>query len=111
MQIKWLLPIDRLIDYVNGKICFYWKDYRHKLRQKVMSLDDDEFIRRFLLHVLPSGGFLRIRHYGFLANRNRSVMLALCRQLLADPRSSRQTSRCLVRLSRPLRTTHRQIAA
>ena len=49
-----------------------------------MSLDADEFMRRFLLHVLPSG-FQRIRHYGFLANRYRAVKLARCRQLLAAP--------------------------
>jgi hypothetical protein len=74
----------RLIDCVDGKVRFHWKDYRHESRQKVMSLGDDEFIRRFLLHVLPSG-FQRIRHYGFLANRNRAVKLARCRQLLSAP--------------------------
>ena len=72
----------RLIDFVDGKVRFHWKDYRHDSRQKVMSLDADEFIRRFLLHVLPSG-FQRIRHYGFLANRCRAAKLARCRQLLA----------------------------
>ena len=50
----------RLIDCVDGKVRFHWKDYRHDSRQKVMTLDVDEFIRRFLLHVLPSG-FQRIR--------------------------------------------------
>ena len=74
----------RLIDCVDGKVRFHWKDYRHESRQKVMSLDTDEFIRRFLLHVLPSG-FQRIRHYGFLANRCRADKLAHCRQLLAAP--------------------------
>lgn len=74
----------RLIDLVDGQVRFHWKDYRHESRQKVMSLDAQEFMRRFLLHVLPSG-FQRIRHYGFLANRHRAVKLARCRQLLAVP--------------------------
>jgi hypothetical protein len=74
----------RLIDCVDGKVRFHWKDYRHDSRQKVMCLETDEFIRRFLLHVLPNG-FQRIRHYGFLANRYRVVKLARCRQLLAAP--------------------------
>ena len=74
----------RLIDCVDGKVRFHWKDYRHDSRQKVMCLDVDEFIRRFLLHVLPSG-FQRIRHYGLLANCCRAVKLARCRQLLDAP--------------------------
>ena len=75
---------NRLIDFVDGRVSFRWKDYRHESRQKVMRLDAREFIRRFLLHVLP-GGFQRIRHYGFLANRYRAVKLARCRQLLDAP--------------------------
>ncbi len=74
----------RLISFVDGKVRFRWKDYRHESRQKVMCLDAQEFIRRFLLHVLP-GGFQRIRHYGFLANRYRAVKLARCRQFLDAP--------------------------
>ncbi len=74
----------RLVDFVDGQVSFHWKDYRHESRQKVMCLDAQEFIRRFLLHVLPNG-FQRIRHYGFLANRYRVVKLARCRQLLAEP--------------------------
>ena len=74
----------RLIDCVGGKVRFHWKDYRHESRKKVMSMDVNEFIRRFLLHVLPSG-FQRIRHYGFLANRCRAAKLVHCRQLLAVP--------------------------
>ena len=64
----------RLIDYVDGKVRFHWKDYCHTWHQRVMPLDIDEFIRCFLLHVLLSG-FQRIRHYGFLANRYRVVKL------------------------------------
>jgi hypothetical protein len=75
---------NRLIDIVDGKVRFRWKDYRHESRQKVMELAAQEFIRRFLLHVLP-GGFQRIRHYGFLANRYRAIKLARCRQWLAEP--------------------------
>jgi hypothetical protein len=51
---------------------------------KVMALDVDEFIRRFLLHIVPDG-FVRIRHFGLLANRTRRAKLARCRQLLASP--------------------------
>lgn len=75
---------NRLIDFVDGKVSFNWKDYRHESRKKVMRMDAQEFIRRFLLHVLPNG-FQRIRHYGFLANRYREVKLARCRQLLDQP--------------------------
>jgi Putative transposase len=67
---------------------FQWKDYRSKGREKspVMTLEGDEFIRRFLIHVLPRG-LQRIRFFGLLANRNRKVMLAECRRLLAPPMS------------------------
>ena len=75
---------NRLIGFADNQVTFHWKDYRHESRPKVMQLAADEFIRRFLLHVLPSG-FQRIRHHGFLANRYRTVKLAQCRQLLADP--------------------------
>ena len=75
---------NRLIGFDDGKVSFRWKDYRHESRKKVMCLDAQEFIRRFLLHVLPTG-FQRIRHYGFLANRYRAVKLARCRQLLDEP--------------------------
>jgi Putative transposase/Transposase zinc-binding domain len=72
---------DRLLSLDNGEVTFRYKDYKDGNRQKTMALDADEFIRRFLLHVLPSG-FVRIRHYGFLANRGRAANLALCRTLL-----------------------------
>jgi hypothetical protein len=71
----------RLLDIDNGKVSFRWKDYRPHEQQKTMALDAHEFIRRFLLHVLPQG-FQRIRHYGFLGNRHRQRKLAICRQLL-----------------------------
>jgi hypothetical protein len=78
------LSNNRLIDISNGRVRFQWKDYRHDSQSKVMDLDADEFIRRFLLHVLPQG-LQRIRYYGFLANRERRQKLALCRQLLRMP--------------------------
>jgi len=74
----------RLIRIEDGSVAFRWKDYRHHDRQKVMTLEADEFLRRFLLHVLPDG-FQRIRHYGLLGNRGRATRLALCRRLLAAP--------------------------
>jgi hypothetical protein len=71
----------RLLDIDAGQVCFQWKDYRDKGRQKAMHLSAEEFIRRFLLHALPDG-FQRIRYYGLLGNRYRQQKLARCRQLL-----------------------------
>ena len=82
---------NRLVDIDNGRVKFHWKDYRDNSQIKVMDLEADEFIRRFLLHVLPEG-FQRIRYYGFLANRDRRKKLALCRQLLGMQTSSQTTS-------------------
>jgi hypothetical protein len=75
---------DRLIGVDDDKVRFRWKDYRNANRQKTMTLGANEFIRRFLLHVLPDG-FQRIRYYGFLGNRWREEKLTRCRQLLAMP--------------------------
>src|SRR5246127_4649867 len=75
---------DRLLDINDGKVQFRWKDYRDGNRHKTMTLGANEFIRRFLLHVLPDG-FQRIRYFGFLANRYRAEKLALCRQLMQMP--------------------------
>jgi Putative transposase/Transposase zinc-binding domain len=72
---------NRLLDIDNGQVSFSWKDYRDNNQQKTMNLSAAEFIRRFLLHVLPQG-FQRIRYYGFLSNRYRQQKLAQCRQLL-----------------------------
>ncbi len=72
---------NRLLDIDGGKVTFRYKDYRQEGEQKTMTLDAEEFVRRFLLHVLPSG-FQRIRYYGFLGNRYREQKLARCRQLL-----------------------------
>src|SRR5271155_4127669 len=76
----------RIVAFDGERVTFKWKDYRAKAdaRYKLMTLDADEFIRRFLIHVLPSG-FHRIRHYGLLANANRADNIALARQLLGAP--------------------------
>ena len=74
----------RLVALADGRVSFLWKDYRHHDKRKVMTLDAGEFIRRFLLHVLPDG-FHRIRHYGYLANGGRVAKLAHCRHLLTTP--------------------------
>jgi Putative transposase len=72
---------NRLVSMNDGKVCFRWKDYRDDNRQKTMSLPAEEFIRRFLIHVLPNG-FHRIRYYGFLSNCHRARKLEHCRELL-----------------------------
>jgi hypothetical protein len=79
----------RLVDIEDGQVKFHWRDYRDHNQQKIMTLSADEFIRRFLLHVLPTG-FHRIRYYGFLGNRYRKEKLEHCRQLLgmAPPNES-----------------------
>jgi hypothetical protein len=81
----------RILSIADGKVTFLWKDYADAGKVKPMTLDAVEFIRRFLLHILPAG-FVRIRQFGFLANRARREKLALCRALLgarsAPPRSA-----------------------
>jgi len=76
----------RLIEFEDGKVTFRWKDYAQNGTRKIMTLSANEFVHRFLMHVLPSG-FVRIRHYGFLSNRNRGEKVALCRELLGDVQS------------------------
>jgi hypothetical protein len=71
----------RLLSMENGRVTFVYKDYADANKSKVMTLEATEFIRRFLLHILPRG-FVRIRQFGFLANRARSKQLGLCRRLL-----------------------------
>ena len=71
----------RLLSLEAGRVHFRWRDSRSGNQIKEMSLDAVEFIRRFLLHVLP-GGFVKIRHFGFLSNRNRKAMVQHCRTLL-----------------------------
>jgi len=82
---------NRLLDISEDKVTFRYKDYRHEAQQKTMRLEAEEFIRRFLLHVLPEG-FQRIRYYGFLANRYREEKLTRCRDLLGMPAPDRTAS-------------------
>jgi hypothetical protein len=83
---------NRLLDIAQAKVTFRYKDYRHHAQQKTMTLQAEEFIRRFLLHVLPEG-FQRIRYYGFMANRYREQKLAHCRELLGMPAPEPATSK------------------
>ena len=71
----------RLLNVADGQVTFRYKDYAQGSRKRTMTLAATEFLRRFLLHVLPDG-LMRIRHYGFLANRFRAEKIALCRELL-----------------------------
>lgn len=72
----------RLVSVSDTDVAFRWKDYAHHSKHRVMTLTHEEFLRRFLLHVLPRG-FPRIRHFGLFANRRRGSVLPLCRTLLA----------------------------
>jgi len=75
---------NRLVEVTDSVVRFRYKDYAHGNRRQVMALAPHEFIRRFLLHVLPTG-FMRIRHYGLLANRAKGVKLAAARAALDQP--------------------------
>jgi hypothetical protein len=79
----------RLLDFEDGMVRFRYKDYAHGNRKRVMTLTAREFVRRLLLHVLPTG-FVRIRHSGILANRHRHEKLELCRQLLGSVSAAEQ---------------------
>jgi hypothetical protein len=72
----------RLVSLADGKVTFRWRDSAHHNTQRHMTIAVEEFLRRFLLHVLPKG-FVRIRHFGFLSTRHRSVLLPICRELIA----------------------------
>jgi hypothetical protein len=78
----------RLVSFVEGKVTFRWRDSAHNNEQKLMTLALDEFLRRFLLHLLPKG-FVRIRNFGFLANRRRATLLPLCFHLLGATQEPR----------------------
>ena len=82
----------RLLSVADGRVTFRWKDYAHHSKQRMMTLPAEEFLRRFVLHVLPKG-FPRIRYFGWLANRRRRELLPLCRILLGamPPDSARTT--------------------
>jgi hypothetical protein len=74
----------RLLNVADGQVTFRWKDYANGNKHRKMTVSGEEFIRRFLLHVLPKG-FIGIPFFGFLAARRRTPLLPLCRQLLTDP--------------------------
>jgi rubredoxin len=73
----------RLVSFADGQVTFRWRDSAHHNEQKLLSLSLNEFLCRFLLHILPKG-FVRIRNFGFLANRKRATLLPLCFQLLGS---------------------------
>ena len=81
----------RLVSFQNGDVRFRWRDYAHGNKTKIMALSAEEFLRRFLLHTLPSG-FVKIRHYGLLGNRCRHQKVARCRALLDQPAPETQQS-------------------
>ena len=79
------LSNDRILQVENGQVTLSYRDRKDRDQKKTITLEAQEFIRRFLLHVLPDG-FMRIRHFGFLANRSKKQTLAQCRKLLdLDP--------------------------
>jgi len=80
---------NRILNIRNDEVSLLWRDYADQNRQKIMTLKADEFIRRFLLHVLPSR-YVRIRHCGLLANRKRKDTIALCRKILGDGKTVTQ---------------------
>jgi hypothetical protein len=83
----------RLVSFVDGQVTFLWRDSANN-EQKPLTLSLDKFLRRFLLHILPQG-FVRIRHFGFLACRRRATTLPLCFQLLGaaqEPLGEEHTS-------------------
>jgi hypothetical protein len=86
----------RLLALQDGRVTFSWKDYARSNQQRAMTLKADEFIRRFLLHVLPRG-FQRLRQFGLLANRRRRENLALCRRLLNGAAAHPVTNQSLPR--------------
>jgi hypothetical protein len=71
----------RLLSVDDDQVCFRWKDYAHHSKHRALVLSHEEFLRRFLQHVLPRG-FPRIRYFGWLANRKRRSLLPVCRELL-----------------------------
>ena len=93
------LSNDRILNVQNGQVTLSYRDRKDGDRKKTLPLDAHEFIRRFLLHVLPEG-FMRIRHFGFLANRSKKQALTQCRKLLkldpALPQSPKESAKDLL---------------
>ena len=91
----------RLVSLADGQVTFRWRDSAHHNEQKLMTVSFDEFLRRFLLHLLPKG-FVRIRHFGFLANRRRSTLLPLCFAALGTAPSQTEPETSTAHESDPL---------
>ena len=85
----------RLLRFENGQVTFRWRDSAHRNQKNTMTLDALEFMRRFLLHVLPRG-FVKIRHFGFLANRERKHAVALCSALLSSTQPAIESERAQI---------------
>jgi hypothetical protein len=107
----------RILNVTDTEVSFRWKDYKHRSRHRVMTLFHEKFLRRFLQHVLPRG-FPRIRYFGFLANRRRSLLLPLCRSLvgaLSPPSATANTAptavHCCPRCHAPMRIIQRLTAS
>jgi hypothetical protein len=79
----------RIVSIKDGNVTFKWRDYKDSSKSKLMTLSADEFIRRFLIHILPSR-FMKIRHYGLLGNRNKNTKLKICKQLTNTPILSKE---------------------
>lgn len=75
---------NRILSLENGNVSFKWRDYKDNNKWKIMTLSANEFIRRFLIHILPVR-FMKIRHYGILGNRNKTSKLSLCKKLTSTP--------------------------
>lgn len=75
---------NRILSIDNGQVSFKWRDYKDDSKWKVMTVSANEFIRRFLIHILPDR-FMKIRYYGFLGNRNKTTKLKVCKQLTSTP--------------------------
>jgi hypothetical protein len=93
---------NRLVTFQDGQVSFEWRDSRRGNKLDIMTLEAEEFIRRFLLHVLPRG-LMRIRHYGVLGNRCRKVQLSACRALLGQPEPSPRLPESVAELMRRLK--------
>jgi hypothetical protein len=105
----------RLLNVTDHDVTFRWKDYAHHSKSRAMTLTHEEFLHRFFQHVLPTG-FPRIRYFGFLANRRRSLLLPLCRNLLEvlppviDGDASVTSILCCPRCLAPMRIIERLTA-
>jgi len=87
----------RLLEFKNGEVRIRYKDYAHGNRNRVLAVSALEFLRRLLLHVLPRG-FMRVRHYGIMSNRQRHEKLALCRRLLERSSAAEPESLATIKL-------------